>query len=771
MIGIVLEQILNGLLVGSYYIVLSLGLSLIFSLGGVVNLAHGAFYALGAYFAVRGAAPARLWRGAWCCHRSASRWWASSIERLFLLRRSTARTRCSGSCFTFGLAMTAEQSLRLIWGTTGCNFSIPDALRGQLLLGDFIYSYYRLTVLAVTTLAVTGCWLLLNKTPFGMIVRAGTRDPEMVRALGISLKPAQTAVFALGVALAGLAGVLSAPLAGVQPAMGTEILTAAFVVVVIGGLGSFWGVVFAGLLVGVVRGITVVFYPARGRGLDVRADGAHPAVPSARPDGREVREVRVADVAAPAVALLIALAVLPFAVSALGYTHGFATEIALFAMVGPGLQHAARLHRLAVVRARPLLRLRARTPPRSRKFISSRQVSSPALASAVALTALLGVAVGFPRPAPARGVLLAAHAGVHRARLHGRLSLDLVHRRRVGAARREPRATGSGLDLDNQLVFYWVVAALVFAVVVSRLARRALAVRPGAGGDPREREFVPASSATRCGATSSIALRTVGGRHRDRRCAVHISESLRLGRPACISNFSGEILAMSIIGGMRSLLGPRSARRSTWCSGRSFRSGHRWLLFWFGLLFMAFILFSPSGLVASGERLAAPFRRQRGEAASMAARSIEQGVACPSAGNMHACRRRAARGADRASKSFDDFTAVNRCVARRSRSIAARVDRAERRWQDHALQSAVGPVPSGRGSLRLAGRSIDGPTPERIAAAGSAARSRSPTCSKRVTMFENLRLGSTGAPPATHFNRLARQGSARGRESGDARPS
>jgi branched-chain amino acid transport system permease protein len=130
-----------------------------------------------------------------------------------------------------------------------------------LLLGDFIYSYYRLTVLAVTMLAVTGCWLLLNKTAFGMIVRAGTRDPEMVRALGISLKPAQTAVFALGVALAGLAGVLSAPLAGVQPAMGTEILTAAFVVVVIGGLGSFWGVVFAGLLVGVVRGITVVFYP------------------------------------------------------------------------------------------------------------------------------------------------------------------------------------------------------------------------------------------------------------------------------------------------------------------------------------------------------------------------------------------------------------------------------------------------------------------------------------------------------------------------------
>ena len=106
-----------------------------------------------------------------------------------------------------------------------------------------------------------GCWLLLNRTAFGMVVRAGVRDPEMVRALGISLNPALAAIFALGVGLAALAGLMSAPLAGVQPAMGNEILTATFVVVVIGGLGSFWGVVVAGLLVGVVRGLTVYFYP------------------------------------------------------------------------------------------------------------------------------------------------------------------------------------------------------------------------------------------------------------------------------------------------------------------------------------------------------------------------------------------------------------------------------------------------------------------------------------------------------------------------------
>src|SRR5574341_574228 len=226
---VILEHMANGLLVGAYYIVLALGLSLIFSLGGVVNLAHGAFYALGAYLAYE-------------------------IQRRLGLAGAVALS-------PFGLAMAAEQSLRLVWGATGLPFGIPEALRGQVFLGDFIYSRYRIAVLAVSAAAVTGCWLLLNKTSFGLIVRAGTRDPEMVRALGIALSPILTAIFALGVGLAGLAGVMSAPLAGVHPAMGTEILIAAFVIVVIGGLGSFWGVVWAGLIVGVVRGLTVLFYP------------------------------------------------------------------------------------------------------------------------------------------------------------------------------------------------------------------------------------------------------------------------------------------------------------------------------------------------------------------------------------------------------------------------------------------------------------------------------------------------------------------------------
>jgi branched-chain amino acid transport system permease protein len=256
---LILEQVINGLLVGSFYIILSLGLSLIFSLGGVVNLAHGAFYAVGAYLAFE--VEKRLgFFGAMALSPVGVALIGILIERLFL-SRLYSRDPALGLLFTFGLAMVGEQALRMIWGTTGLPFSIPDALRGQLHVGDFIYSYYRLTILLVTAATVAGCWLLLNKTAFGMIVRAGVRDPEMVRAMGISLRPALTAVFALGVSLAALAGVMSAPLAGVQPAMGNEILTATFVVVVIGGLGSFWGVVLAGLLVGVVRGITLYFYP------------------------------------------------------------------------------------------------------------------------------------------------------------------------------------------------------------------------------------------------------------------------------------------------------------------------------------------------------------------------------------------------------------------------------------------------------------------------------------------------------------------------------
>jgi branched-chain amino acid transport system permease protein len=183
------------------------------------------------------------------------------IERLFLRHFYKADPVLS-LLFTFGLAMIIEQALRMIYGASPLQFNIPDFARGQLILGDFMYPYYRLGMLAVASVALFFTWLLLNKTPFGKVVKAGVSDPDMVRALGISLAPVLTAVCGIGIGLAGLAGVLLAPISGVHPAMGQEILTAAFVVVVIGGLGSFWGVVAAALLVGVIRGLTTYFYPA-----------------------------------------------------------------------------------------------------------------------------------------------------------------------------------------------------------------------------------------------------------------------------------------------------------------------------------------------------------------------------------------------------------------------------------------------------------------------------------------------------------------------------
>lgn len=254
----ILEQLINGLLVGVNYLLIALGLSLIFSLGGIVNLAHGGFYAIGAYLVV--ALAEHLGYPAFVASPLLVAGLGVAVERL-LFRRFYHVDPAYGLLLTFGLAMVIEQGLRMIFGATPRPFSIPDFLRGQLLVGDFIYSIYRFAILGVSVAAIAGLWYLLQRTPFGRIVRAGVQDPDMVGALGISLRTYMTAVAALGIGLAGLAGAMMAPITGVHPAMGNEVIIAAFVVVVIGGLGSFWGVIVAAVLVGVVRGLTVYFYP------------------------------------------------------------------------------------------------------------------------------------------------------------------------------------------------------------------------------------------------------------------------------------------------------------------------------------------------------------------------------------------------------------------------------------------------------------------------------------------------------------------------------
>jgi branched-chain amino acid transport system permease protein len=257
-----LEQVVNGLVLGGYYLLIALGLSLIFSVGGVVNLAHGAFYALGAYISITigkylGFGPAAVLSPITVAM-------LGILFERFLLRRFYAADPILSLLVTFGLAMIAEQLIRIVWGSAPLSVNMPASFKGSVFLGNFLFSRYRLFLLAVVIAVLASIWLLLHKASFGRVVRAGIQKPDMVAALGIRLQPYMTAIVMLGVGMAALGGALFAPITIVHPAMGAEVITVAFVVVVIGGLGSFWGVVISALLVGVVRGITIHFIPAAG---------------------------------------------------------------------------------------------------------------------------------------------------------------------------------------------------------------------------------------------------------------------------------------------------------------------------------------------------------------------------------------------------------------------------------------------------------------------------------------------------------------------------
>jgi len=248
-----LSQLLNGLLDGFYYLLIALGLSLIFSLGGILNLAHGAFFAVGAYMAVV-LTPYVGFFGAVLIGPVIVAGMGAVTERLLFTKFYRIDPLYS-LLLTFGLAMVLEQSMRWIFGAAPLAYNIPDILRGQVFFGEFIYSRYRIFTIAVAVVVVAALWVLLNRTAFGRIVKAGIQNPDILGTLGISLRPYLSAVAAIGIGLAGLAGILMAPIQPVHPAMGGSVLVAAFVVVVIGGLGSFWGVVWAAMLVGLVKGL------------------------------------------------------------------------------------------------------------------------------------------------------------------------------------------------------------------------------------------------------------------------------------------------------------------------------------------------------------------------------------------------------------------------------------------------------------------------------------------------------------------------------------
>ena len=257
--AVLTEFLLNGLVLGALYVLMALGLSIIFGMVGVINFAHGALFTLGAYTAyqVQGALG---FAGALVVAPVLVGILGMLIEAT-LLRRLYLEDPLQGLLLTFGLAMVLEQGIRLLWGLSPKQFEVPAGLAGALALGSLTYSKYRSFILLAVVLLIVGLVLFLQKTAIGTIVRAGSRDPMMVRLLGISLTPVLTLVFGLGVALAALAGVLSAPLAGVQPAMGVNVGTAAFVVVTIGGLGSLTGAIVSGLLVGQVVSLAIYFQP------------------------------------------------------------------------------------------------------------------------------------------------------------------------------------------------------------------------------------------------------------------------------------------------------------------------------------------------------------------------------------------------------------------------------------------------------------------------------------------------------------------------------
>jgi branched-chain amino acid transport system permease protein len=255
-----LLQLFTGLALGSIFVLLALGLSLIFGLLTIVNFAHGQFYMLGAYAGVFFLALTGSFWVALLAVPLAVGALGMLCER-FLVRPLYGRGIDYPLLLTFGLGLMLLESVRMIAGTEGVPFSTPPVLAGAVDLGFFFFPKYRLFVIAVTALLLVGLWLFLEKTSYGLVIRAGTRDSEIVQVLGIDISRVWLVVFGIGIGIAGLAGLLAAPMRGVFPEMGIPVLVEAFVVTVVGGMGSLIGAVVAGLLVGITFSFTAFYFP------------------------------------------------------------------------------------------------------------------------------------------------------------------------------------------------------------------------------------------------------------------------------------------------------------------------------------------------------------------------------------------------------------------------------------------------------------------------------------------------------------------------------
>jgi branched-chain amino acid transport system permease protein len=254
-------QLVTGIALGSVYALLAVGLSLIFGMLTVVNFAHGAFFMVGAFL------------GVYFLGITGNFWFSLLLTPLavgliglvterFLVRPLYGRGIDYPLLLTFGLSYVLIDAMRFVFGIEGLPSTTPTALRGATNLGFGHFPTYRLFLIAITAVIMIALWLFIEKTKFGLIIRAGARDPEIVRVLGIDVSKIWLMVFVLGTAIAGLSGVLAAPTRAVNPEMGIPILAESFVVTVVGGMGSLPGAVIAGLLVGVVFSMTSLFAPA-----------------------------------------------------------------------------------------------------------------------------------------------------------------------------------------------------------------------------------------------------------------------------------------------------------------------------------------------------------------------------------------------------------------------------------------------------------------------------------------------------------------------------
>ena len=254
-------QLFNGLILGSIYVLLSLGLTVIFGTLGVVNFAHGALYMLGAYGAYTFVVLLKIpfFIAMLVCPIFVGIV-GILLEKPFISRLYKL-PHFYNLLLTFGIMYVIQDGIKIIYGPEGVPFNIPSMLRGAVDLGFMIYPKYRLFIILVTGVLAFGVWLFIEKTKLGAIIRAGTDDSEMADSLGINISTTFTLVFGMGAALSGLAGVLAAPIQDVQPMMGMDILVETFVVVIIGGMGSIGGSILAGLLIGELITLGIIFYP------------------------------------------------------------------------------------------------------------------------------------------------------------------------------------------------------------------------------------------------------------------------------------------------------------------------------------------------------------------------------------------------------------------------------------------------------------------------------------------------------------------------------